>query len=102
MIPVLDGIEVCRKLRSVEETKNLLIIMVTAKSEETDQLIGFSVGADDYVVKPFSVKVLLERVKALVRRRSLKSNLEDEIIALHNITVDRIKHKVTGLSLIHI
>ena len=96
MIPVLDGIEVCRKLRSVEETKNLLIIMVTAKSEETDQLIGFSVGADDYVVKPFSVKVLLERVKALVRRRSSKSDLEDEIISLHNITVDRIKHKVSG------
>ena len=96
MIPVLDGVEVCRKLRSSEETKNLLIIMVTAKSEETDQLIGFSVGADDYVVKPFSVKVLLERVKALVRRRASKGDLDEEIISLHGITIDRIKHKVVG------
>jgi len=96
MIPVIDGVEVCRKLRSGEETKNLLIIMVTAKSEETDQLIGFSVGADDYVVKPFSVKVLLERVKALVRRRASKGDLDEEIISLHGITIDRIKHKVSG------
>lgn len=96
MIPVIDGVEVCRKLRSGEETKNLLIIMVTAKSEETDQLIGFSVGADDYVVKPFSVKVLLERVKALVRRRASKGDMDDEIISLHGITIDRIKHKVSG------
>ena len=96
MIPIIDGVEVCRKLRSGEETKNLLIIMVTAKSEETDQLIGFSVGADDYVVKPFSVKVLLERVKALVRRRASKGDLDEEIISLHGITIDRIKHKVSG------
>lgn len=94
MIPVLDGVEVCRKLRTNEETKNLLIIMVTAKSEETDQLIGFSVGADDYVVKPFSVKVLLERVKALVRRRAGTQDVDDEILTRHGVMVDRVKHKV--------
>ena len=66
MIPVIDGIEVCRQLRSESQTRETPIMMLTAKAEETDQLIGFSVGADDYVVKPFSVRVLLERVKSLM------------------------------------
>ncbi|MEM9410855.1 MAG: response regulator, partial [Planctomycetota bacterium] len=60
MLPVIDGLEVCRRLRAAPETRGLAILMLTAKSEESDQLIGFSVGADDYVVKPFSVKILLE------------------------------------------
>ena len=66
MIPVLDGVQVCRQLRSEPATRNTPIIMLTAKGEETDQVVGFSVGADDYVTKPFSVRVLLERVKALL------------------------------------
>lgn len=94
MIPVLDGIEVCRKLRASEETRNQLIVMVTAKGEETDQLVGFSVGADDYVIKPFSVKVLLERVKALLRRRSSAAKNEDEVVTAHGVTVDRLRHRV--------
>ena len=94
MVPVIDGIEVCRRLRAGEDTRNLLIVMVTAKGEEADQLVGFSVGADDYVVKPFSVKVLLERVKALVRRKSAGQRLEDDVITLHRVTLDRIKHRV--------
>ena len=95
MVPVLDGIDVCRKLRQADETRNLLVVMVTAKGEETDQLVGFSVGADDYVVKPFSVKVLLERVKALVRRRTAVANIDDDVVTLHGVSVDRIKHRVT-------
>ena len=70
MLPVVDGLEVCRQMRASQENRNALIIMLTAKSEEADQLVGFSVGADDYVVKPFSVRVLLERIKALRRRRA--------------------------------
>ncbi|MFY7874635.1 MAG: response regulator, partial [Pirellula sp.] len=70
MLPVMDGTEVCRRLRAQPETATATIIMLTAKSEESDQLIGFSVGADDYVTKPFSVRVLLERIKALLRRKS--------------------------------
>ena len=70
MLPVLDGIEVCRRLRASASTRDIRIMMLTAKSEETDELVGFAVGADDYVTKPFSVKVLLERVKAMFRRRS--------------------------------
>lgn len=94
MVPVIDGVEVCRKLRAGDETKNLLIIMVTAKSEESDQLVGFSVGADDYVVKPFSVKVLLERIKVLLRRRASRGPVDDEVLTLHGVSIDRVKHKV--------
>src|SRR5947209_7629220 len=69
MLPVLNGLEVCRELRAGERTRTIPILMLTAKAEETDQVVGFSLGADDYVTKPFSVKVLMERIKALLRRR---------------------------------
>src|SRR5882762_3405281 len=68
MLPTMDGLEVCRELRAGERTRTVPILMLTAKSEETDQVVGFSLGADDYVTKPFSVKVLLQRIKALQRR----------------------------------
>src|SRR3989440_7607534 len=68
MLPVLGGLEVCRELRGGERTRSIPIIMLTARAEETDQVVGFSLGADDYVTKPFSVKVLVQRIKALQRR----------------------------------
>ena len=68
MLPGMNGLEVCRELRAGERTRDIPIIMLTAKAEETDQVVGFSMGADDYVTKPFSVKVLLQRIKALQRR----------------------------------
>ena len=68
MLPALNGLDVCRELRAGERTRDIPIIMLTAKAEETDQVVGFSLGADDYVTKPFSVKVLLQRIKALQRR----------------------------------
>jgi two-component system phosphate regulon response regulator PhoB len=90
MLPVLDGHEVCRQLRADPETRSALIIMLTAKSEETDQLIGFSVGADDYVVKPFSVPVLLERMKALLRRRrGQEQATNEEVVSCNGVTIDR-------------
>jgi CheY-like chemotaxis protein len=82
MLPVVDGLEVCRQMRASQENRNALIIMLTAKSEEADQLVGFSVGADDYVVKPFSVRVLLERIKALRRRRAEANETEGDTIVL--------------------
>ena len=94
MLPVIDGIEVCKRLRSHNETKDALVLMLTAKSEESDQLVGFSVGADDYVVKPFSVKVLLQRLKAL-DRRSETDRRSEETISSQGIDVDRVKHLVT-------
>ena len=70
MIPLLDGIDTCKRLRSDDSTRDTPILMLTAKGEESDHLTGFSAGADDYVVKPFSVRVLMERVKSLLRRHS--------------------------------
>lgn len=95
MLPVLDGIEVCRRLRAHPKTNECVILMLTAKSEEADQLLGFSVGADDYVVKPFSVKVLLERIKAL-RRRLLTEPGDLPTITAHGIVIDRVRHHVTS------
>ncbi len=94
MLPVLDGTEVCRRLRAHPETSQCVILMLTAKAEEADQLLGFSVGADDYVVKPFSVKVLLERIKAL-RRRLLSDPGDLPTIAAQGIVIDRVRHQVT-------
>src|SRR5207248_7439502 len=68
MLPGMSGLDVCRELRAGERTRDIPIIMITAKSEETDQVVGYSLGADDYVPKPFSNKVLLHKVKALLRR----------------------------------
>jgi two-component system phosphate regulon response regulator PhoB len=95
MLPIIDGIEVCRRLRSKPETAHAIIIMLTAKSEEADQLIGFSVGADDYVTKPFSVRVLLERIKALHRRKTAKVDEDNDIITRCGITLDRRRYRVT-------
>jgi two-component system phosphate regulon response regulator PhoB len=92
MLPVIDGLDVCRRLRAGASTKDLLIIMLTAKSEESDELIGFSLGADDYVTKPFSVKVLLERIKAL-RRRRITDATTDEITTKQGVLVDRRRHQ---------
>ncbi|MBL8890448.1 MAG: winged helix-turn-helix domain-containing protein [Planctomycetaceae bacterium] len=94
MLPGIDGLEVCRRLRSSPQTKDVLILMLTAKGEEADHLIGFSVGCDDYVVKPYSVKILLERIKALIRRRERQS-LSVETLTGGGVTIDRRKHSVT-------
>ncbi len=94
MLPVMDGVEVCRRLRSKPETGAALIIMLTAKTEEADQLIGFSVGADDYVTKPFSVRVLLERIKALQRRKSVSNEEITDTVSRCGITLDRRRYRV--------
>jgi len=95
MLPVIDGTEVCRRLRSKPETASALIIMLTAKTEEADQLIGFSVGADDYVTKPFSVRVLLERIKALERRKATREEDDSDTVSRAGITLDRRRYRVT-------
>ncbi|MFM7846397.1 MAG: response regulator, partial [Planctomycetota bacterium] len=94
MLPIIDGLEVCRRLRADPTTRDALILMLTAKAEETDELIGFSLGADDYVTKPFSVKVVLERIKALRRRRNAEPD-DEEVIARHGVLLDRLRHKAT-------
>jgi two-component system phosphate regulon response regulator PhoB len=95
MLPLVDGVEVCRRLRAEPGTADLLIMMLTAKSEETDQIVGLSMGADDYVTKPFSVKVLMERIKALRRRRA-EAVQEKEVVNCQGITIDRRRHQVSA------
>ncbi len=94
MLPVVDGLDVCRRLRAGTDTRDMLIVMLTAKAEESDEIVGFSLGADDYVTKPFSVKVLLERIKALRRRRQVDP-LTDEVTTKMGVTVDRRKHQAS-------
>ena len=93
MLPTMDGLEVCRQLRAGKQTSKIPILMLTAKSEETDQIVGFTVGADDYVTKPFSVKVLLQRIRALQRRVDGATENAD-IIEYGGINLDKIKHRV--------
>lgn len=81
MLPVMDGLEVCRQLRREDDTAGMLILMLTAKSDEIDKVVGLEVGADDYVTKPFSKHELLARVRALLRRQgkiALAENSSDD------------------------
>ncbi len=97
MIPEIDGTEVCRYLKGNEKTKHIPIIMLTAKSEESDVIVGLKMGADDYVTKPFSPKILVERVKAVLRRAAEKPGA-GKIRTLGGLTIDTVKHKVTYLN----
>src|SRR6202158_5779297 len=94
MLPLLNGLDVCRELRAGERTRRIPIVMLTAKAEETDQVVGFSMGADDYVTKPFSVKVLVQRIKALQRRIEGGTEASDVIEHL-GVRIDRLRHRVS-------
>lgn len=94
MLPGMDGLSICRELRGGERTRDIPIIMITAKSEEGDQIEGFAKGADDYVTKPFNNKILLQRVKALLRRIEGKGDPGD-VIEHMGVKIDRIRHRVT-------
>jgi two-component system phosphate regulon response regulator PhoB len=92
MLPTLNGLDVCRELRAGEKTRDIPIVILTAKAEEIDQVVGFSMGADDYVTKPFSVKVLLQRIKAL--RRRVEGGAETADVIEHNgVRLDRAAHR---------
>jgi len=95
MLPVIDGLDVCRRLRAGTATRDMLILMLTAKSEESDELVGFTLGADDYVTKPFSVKVLLERIKALRRRRTPEP-VDGDVATKQGVSVDRRRHQASA------
>jgi two-component system phosphate regulon response regulator PhoB len=95
MLPVVDGLDVCRRLRAQPTTREIPIVMLTAKAEESDEIVGFSLGADDYVTKPFSVKILLERIKALRRRRT-SDGISDEVTSKLGVTVDRRRHQAAS------
>jgi two-component system phosphate regulon response regulator PhoB len=92
MLPKVSGIEVCRRLRSRPETRNVPIIILTARGEETDRIRGLDTGADDYVVKPFSMIELTARIRAVLRR--IRPGLAEDRIRHGDIVIDRVAHRV--------
>ena len=93
MLPRVTGIEICRRLRLKPATRNLPIIMLTARSEESDRIRGLDTGADDYVVKPFSPTELMARIRAVMRR--IRPGLSEEVLRVGDIVIDRASHRVT-------
>ena len=87
MLPGMDGLEVCRRLKAEQDTRHVPIVMLTAKGEESDIVAGLELGADDYVTKPFSPKVLVARVRAVLRRRSRQTVDEDGVIRVHDLLI---------------
>ena len=92
MLPGVSGLEICRRLRAREKTRNLPVIMVTGRGEEAERVLGLSVGADDYVIKPFSVRELIARVRALLRR-SRPERISDRL-AVGDLVLDRETRRV--------
>src|SRR5688572_1854977 len=96
MLPGLDGVEVCRRLQADPLTSAIPVIMVTAKDEESDVVLGLAVGADDYVAKPFSPRELVARVKAVLRRGPLRTESgEGERILRDGLVIDAGRHQVS-------
>ncbi|MBX3364858.1 MAG: response regulator transcription factor [Phycisphaeraceae bacterium] len=93
MMPEMNGIDVASRLRANPETARTPIIMLTAKGEEVDEVVGLSIGADDYLSKPFSMKVLLARVQALLRRSGGGEQLEPAILELGPVRIDMATHE---------
>jgi two-component system phosphate regulon response regulator PhoB len=92
MLPKVSGIEVCRRLRQKGESRNVPVIMLTARGEETDRIRGLDTGADDYVVKPFSMTELAARIRAVLRR--LRPGLAEDRVRCGDIVIDRVAHRV--------
>jgi two-component system, OmpR family, phosphate regulon response regulator PhoB len=92
MLPEISGIELCRRIRQRPETRNLPVLMLTARGEEADRIRGLSTGADDYVVKPFSINEVLARVKALLRRAA--PDLVADLLSFGDVELDRAAHRV--------
>lgn len=92
MLPKVSGIEVCRRLRGRNEARNVPIIMLTARGEESDRIRGLDIGADDYVTKPFSMSELTARLRAVLRR--LRPGLAEDRVKVADIVIDRVAHRV--------
>ena len=95
MLPGIDGLEVARRLKNDPDTKNLPIIMLTAKGEEADIVTGLELGADDYITKPFSPRILAARVKAVLRREVKDARDESSVLQIHDIVIHPGRHEVT-------
>ncbi|MCH3971703.1 MAG: response regulator transcription factor [Oscillospiraceae bacterium] len=94
MMPGMDGLQICRALRQGEETRSVPILMLTAKGEEIDKVLGLEMGADDYITKPFGMKELCARVRAVLRRAAQQPDLPEPVLSASGITVDITRHTV--------
>ena len=95
MLPGIDGLKICRQLKRDPQTESIPIVIVTAKGEESDVILGLGMGADDYIAKPFSPKVLVARVKAVLRRRETHANNKaKDKVSIKGISIDTMKHEV--------
>lgn len=94
MLPGVDGLEVCRSLKMDAKTRLAPIIMLTAKGEEADIVTGLELGAEDYITKPFSTRVLLARVRTVLRRRRTAPPAEDALLKIHELVIDPGRHEV--------
>jgi len=96
MLPQLSGLEICRRLRGRGDMRNVPIVMLTARGEETDRIRGLDTGADDYIVKPFSMTEFLARLRAVMRR--VRPSLVEDIVTVGEISIDRGSHRVRRAS----
>jgi two-component system phosphate regulon response regulator PhoB len=94
MLPGMDGLEVCRALKKDSKTADIPIVMLTAKGEESDIIAGLELGADDYITKPFSMKVLAARLRAVMRRRQKAPVEKDAVIRIHDLVINPGRHEV--------
>jgi len=93
MLPGIDGLEVCKQLKSNPKTENIPVIMLTAKGEESDVVVGLEMGADDYITKPFSPKVLVARVRRILHR-NVARDLGKALVKIHELTIDPARRQV--------
>ncbi|MCA1962229.1 MAG: response regulator transcription factor [Desulfomonile sp.] len=94
MLPGLDGLDVCRQLKSNPKTNHIPIIMLTAKGEDSDVVAGLELGADDYITKPFSPRVLLARTKAVLRRFRREQPQDSAVVQAHDVVINPARHEV--------
>lgn len=94
MLPGLDGLQICRVLKTESRTRLIPVMILTARSQESDEILGFNMGADDFVTKPFRIQALVQRIKALLRRFE-QSEEESSVLSLHGIDMDRRNHMAT-------
>ena len=95
MLPGINGLDVCRLLKTEEATRNIPVIMLTARNEDVDIITGLEVGADDYITKPFSPKVLIARIRAIFRRFSEQEKAATPVITFGDMVIDQGRHQVT-------
>lgn len=95
MLPGMMGTEVCSTLRRTERTRAIPILMLTAKGDEVDRVVGFEIGADDYIVKPFSMRELLLRIRAILRRSGQELSIAERVLCLGPVALDCASHRVT-------